>query len=113
MGQNLIGERFQYLRKTSGLTQAQIAEYLGLDQSYISKYEKGERHLSVDVLEKAAQLFGCALEYFFDEDSEYCAKPLAFRAEDIKSEDMSTIAAMNKIALNLNYMEELLDRDEA
>ena len=113
MEQNLLGERFQSLRKNSGLTQAQVAGYLDLDQSYISKYEKGERHLSIDVLERAAQLFGCALEYFFDESSEYCAKPLAFRAEDIKSEDLSTIAAINKIALNLSYMEELLDRNKA
>ena len=32
-------------RKVSGLTQVQIAERLGKPQSFISKYERGERRL--------------------------------------------------------------------
>ena len=36
-------------RKRAGLTQAELGARLGLDQSYISKYERAERRL--DVLE--------------------------------------------------------------
>ena len=36
----LIGKRFNELREGSRFTQSQIAEYLGVDQSYISKCEK-------------------------------------------------------------------------
>lgn len=36
-------------RKKSGLTQQQLAERLGKPQSYVSKYERGERR--VDVVE--------------------------------------------------------------
>lgn len=34
-------------RTATGLTQAQVASRLGKPQSYVSKYEKGERRLDV------------------------------------------------------------------
>lgn len=105
----LIGKRFNELRNRSGFTQSQIAEYLDVDQSYISKCEKNERQFSVDVLEKAAELFGCTMEYFVDESSEFVIIPIALRAKNVDVEDLKTIAAMNKIALNLRFMEGLLE----
>jgi transcriptional regulator with XRE-family HTH domain len=104
----LIGKRFNELRNRSGLTQSQIAEFLDVDQSYISKCEKNERQFSVDILEKAAELFGCTLEYFTDESSEFKLMPMALRARSVDVEDLKTIAAINKIALNLRFMEGLL-----
>ncbi len=35
------------VRKESGFTQQQLAELLGKPQSYVSKYERGERRLDV------------------------------------------------------------------
>lgn len=106
---NLVGEKFKTLRQESGLNQAQIADYLKVDQSYISRYEKNERQFSVDLLEKLASLFGCSIEYFTsDEKSLYTPLPFALRATCIASEDLESIAAINKIALNLRSMENLL-----
>jgi len=110
---DLIGEKFKRLREGSGLTQAQIAEYLGVDQSYISRYEKNERQLSVDLLEKLSNLFGCPVEYFTSEDSQYTPLPFALRATCITSEDLETVAAINKIALNLRDMKNLLKGEQA
>ncbi len=108
---NLIGEKFKKLREESGLTQGQIAGYLGVDQSYISRYEKNERHLSVDLLEKLSNLFGCSIDYFTSEDSHYTPLPFALRATCIKSEDLETLAAIRKIALNLRDMKNLLKEE--
>ena len=105
----LIGKRFNELREGSGFTQTQIAEYLGVDQSYISKCEKNERQFSTDVLEKAAELFGCTIDYFVDESSEFVPMPISLRAKSVDEEDLKSIAAMNKIALNLRFMEGLLE----
>jgi len=105
----LIGERFSELRKRSGFTQTQLSEYLNVDQSYISKCEKNERQFSADVLEKAAELFGCTMDYFVNESCEFVQMPIALRAKNITTEDLGTIAAMNKIALNLHFMEDLLE----
>ena len=105
----LVAKKFSGLRKRSGFTQSIMAEYLDVDQSYISKCEKGERQFSVDVLDKAAELFGCPVGYFVNEASEFAQMPIAFRAKSVNAEDLHTIAAMNKIALNLRFMEGLLE----
>ena len=44
-------------RRARGITQAQLANVLGRPQSFISKYERGERRLDfVEVVEIAAAL---------------------------------------------------------
>ena len=105
----LVAQRFSELRSRSGFTQSVIAEYLDVDQSYISKCEKGERQFSVDILDKAAELFGCSMDYFVNESSEFVQMSIALRAKNITVEDLNTIAAINKIALNLRFMEGLLE----
>lgn len=42
-----LREHLKGLRETAELTQVQIAERLGLDQSYVSKIERGERYVDV------------------------------------------------------------------
>jgi transcriptional regulator with XRE-family HTH domain len=107
-----IGGKFRELRNNSGLTQSQIADFLKVDQSYVSKCEKGERQFSIDILEKAAALFGCPIEYFTNETSELTPIPIALKARSVTTGDLETIAAVNKIALNLRFMEELLEEDK-
>lgn len=46
---NIFLEHIVAARKESGVTQQQLAERLGKPQSYVSKYERGERR--VDVVE--------------------------------------------------------------
>ncbi len=104
----LVGKRFSELRNKSGYTQSMVAEYLDVDQSYISKCEKGERQFSADIIEKAAELFGCTVDYFIKESCEFAKMPIALRAKSVTTEDLNTIAAINKIALNLRFMEDLL-----
>lgn len=103
-----VGKKVKALREQSGLNQSQLAEYLKVDQSYISKCEKGERQFSSDVLEKIANLFGCSLDFFTTENVEYCSIPFALRATGIHATDLEAIAVMNKLALNLRYMSALL-----
>jgi transcriptional regulator with XRE-family HTH domain len=103
-----IGEKIKDLREKTGFSQAQIAGFLDLDQSHISKIEKGERNISVDLIEKTANLFGCYVGYFTSEDNDYQPIPFALRARDITSDDLKAIADINKIALNLRYMTDVL-----
>ncbi|MCL6588777.1 MAG: helix-turn-helix domain-containing protein [Firmicutes bacterium] len=109
---DLIGKRFQELRVKSGLTQAQVAEYLNVGPSYISECEKNERQFSADILEKAGHLFGCPIDYFTGGQSNHVPISVALRAEGITAGDLETIAAINKLALNLRYMEGLLKGEE-
>ena len=45
-------------RKTAGLTQAEVAARLSRPQSYVSKYERGERRLDVVELFEIAEAIG-------------------------------------------------------
>ena len=107
-----VGKKFSELRNKSGYTQSMVAEYLDVDQSYISKCEKGERQFSADIIEKAAELFGCTVDYFVKESGQFVEMPIALRAKSVTTEDLNTIAAINKIALNLRFMEGLLAGEE-
>lgn len=102
-----IGLRVMELRKNTGITQKQLADYLNIDQSYISKIEKGERQLSLDSLTKLSSLFGCSIEYFVEDNVEHSPMTIAFRANGLSSEALEIIAVMNKIALNLRFMDQL------
>ncbi|MDD4396548.1 MAG: helix-turn-helix transcriptional regulator [Sphaerochaetaceae bacterium] len=51
MALNIIGENIRILRDNAGFTQGNLAHFMGMDQSLISKIEKGERGLSADMLE--------------------------------------------------------------
>lgn len=103
-----IAKKFSELRKQNGLTQLQIANFLGVDQSYISKCEKNERQFGLDILEKSANLFGCPIEFFTNDGSEFKPIPFALRSKEIEIEDLETISVINKIALNMRFMEKIL-----
>lgn len=47
-------ERIRAARQETGLTQAQLARRLGVDQSLISRIESGQRPLTVDFLKELA-----------------------------------------------------------
>ena len=105
---NCIGNRLKTLRERSGLNQAQLAAFLDVDQSYISKCEKGERQLSVDALEKACCLFSCNLSELTNGNDDIKHLQFAFRAMSINKDDLTAISDINKIALNLKQMRQLL-----
>lgn len=110
----IIGENIKFLREQSGLTQSNLARFLNVDQSLISKIEKNERSVTSDILEKLSTLFGVHVDCFTKElDSSNCIS-FAFRASEITEEDLETISAINKIALNLKLMTKLLngERDD-
>nr|WP_230416897.1 helix-turn-helix transcriptional regulator [Micromonospora tarapacensis] len=49
------------LRREAGLTQVQVAAALDVPQSFVSKYESGERRLDVIELRHVAQVLGVPL----------------------------------------------------
>ena len=72
---NTIGDNIRKLRDSAGYSQQSIAGFLKVDQSLISKIEKGERGISSDMLDKLASLFGIAASAILDDTAS--ALPLA------------------------------------
>ena len=104
-----IGRKIKGLRETACLSQAQVAQFLDIDQSTISKCEKGERQFQVDQLEQLGNLFGCAITDLINDEMEPKPLCIAFRADTIVNEDLVAIADIHKIALNLVQMRNLLE----
>lgn len=103
-----VGITIRSLREKSGFTQDNIAHYLKVDQSLISKFESGERTLSVDLLERLATLFGVDMSVFSEGACDIEPLSLALRASEIHEEDLETVSAINRIALNGDFMTRLL-----
>ena len=57
-----VGERIRQLRGFK-MQQAEFARMLGVSQSQLSKYERGETEPSLDVLVKLSQRFGKTLDW--------------------------------------------------
>ncbi len=53
-----LGARLRALRKKKGMTQVELADYLGLRRTYISELEHGKRNVSLVTLEIIARGFG-------------------------------------------------------
>lgn len=101
--------RLKELRIESKLTQSQLAQYLGVDQNMITGLEDGSESLSISLIEKICNLFGCTDTYLLGEDDTYIPLNFAFRSNGIQTEDLEGIAAINKIAMNLRYMNRMLE----
>jgi transcriptional regulator with XRE-family HTH domain len=99
-----VGEKIKRLREASKISQTQLALFLCVDQSMISKIESNERSPGIELLEKLSVLFGCTDAYFETDDECQPSLQFAFRANEIGNEDFEAISAINRIALNLREM---------
>lgn len=66
-----IGVKLKRLRNTSGYTQKCIADFLGISQPLYSQYEKGNRNIRLEYLEKLCNLYCFTLEDFLESDVEF------------------------------------------
>ena len=59
----MMAFRLRDLREDNDLTQKQVSQYLLCDQSLYSKYERGEREMPVNLLEKRADSYNVSVDY--------------------------------------------------
>lgn len=104
-----IGKRIKSLRKDSNLTQSKVAEFLSLDQSMIAKMEKGERNITSDVIEKLSALFCCTVDYILFGENQEQKCMVSFRTSNLTSDDLKSLAIINKIVLNQFEMDKMLE----
>lgn len=104
-----IYEKLKQMREKSGLRQGQIAEFLGVTQTFISKVETGERKLTLEQLERLVNLYGYSLASFSGTQAETKSIQFAYRAQEVSQEDLKVIAEIGRIAINGRFMAELLE----
>lgn len=104
-----MNEMLKMMREKTGLRQEQIANYLGVTQTFISKVEAGERNLTVDQLESVVNLYGYSLASFVNMDQDAHPIQFAFRAQEVCQDDLRIIADIGKIAINSRFMAKILE----
>lgn len=62
--------RLRTIRQRRGLTQQQLADAVGISQSAVASYEKGERTPTADVLCDIADHLGVDIGYLLERQSE-------------------------------------------
>ena len=67
--------------------------------------------MSVTIMDQLCSLFGCTEEYLLGQSDVYIPLNFAFRANGIQGEDLQSIAAVNKISMNIRYMNEKLNEE--
>lgn len=107
-----IHKKIVELRSCANVTQQTIADLLQVDQSFIAKVEKGERKYSLDQLKHISDFFGIRLDRLMNEEKPSCTLEIAFRSStNLSKSDLSDIAIINRIAVNLEEMQELLEEN--
>ena len=62
-----FGIKIKELRKLRGLSQEKLANLAEIDRTYLPTIEKGERNVSIEVVEKLARGLDVKVKDLFDE----------------------------------------------
>jgi transcriptional regulator with XRE-family HTH domain len=63
----MVGRNVRRLRIATGLSQAELAERMGVDRAYVSGLELGQRNPTVVTLWHIGKALGVKLQQFFEE----------------------------------------------
>lgn len=66
-----VGQRIRQYRQERHLTQTELARHIGIQQSDLSRMEKGEYRVSLDVLFRFLRVFEISLGEFFGDLAEH------------------------------------------
>lgn len=97
----IIASRLRLAREIAGLTQGQVAKYLGLHRPTVSEIEAGRRKVSAEEMFKIAELYGVSVTWVIGtEDSSSAASDrveLAARElGKLKDEDLDRLLQIIK-----------------
>ena len=97
-----LAKNIKAFRTKIGLNQDELGAYLGISREEVNYYENAKRNIPQNLLPKLADLFGVDEYDLYEEDDAISNANIAFafRAKNIHPEDLNTIAAFKKIALN-------------
>ncbi len=89
-----VGSRLRQLRKERNLTQAELARQIGIQQSDLSRMEKGEYRVSLDNLFKILAIFDLDLADFFGDESKVSKQV----QQPLSRADMKTLHLLRELS---------------
>ena len=106
---SFVGNTLKAMRKTTGLTQQELSDVIGVTAQQIYKYEAGIDRISGDVIYKLAHFFGCDVSFFFQKEKN-TKKTILKVAE--KGKKMIKNTNKNKDAIELMKIFFSIDNDK-
>ncbi|MEP7009638.1 MAG: helix-turn-helix transcriptional regulator [Acidobacteriota bacterium] len=105
----LVGRKIRQLRRDHKLTQVELSSRLGIQQSDLSRMEKGEYRVSLDTLFRIVAEFKLSIGEFFDEVNQ--ANEASTRALRV-ARDLSSLdeAAQREVEDFVAFKREQLER---
>ena len=89
-----IGSRLRRLRKERGLTQAELARQIGIQQSDLSRMEQGEYRVSLDNLFKILAVFDLDLAEFFGDAEQKSRR----QSQPLSRQDMKVLHLLRELS---------------
>jgi len=99
----LLGNRIRERREHKSLLQKDVANYIGISQQAVARWEKGETEPDSETLVKLAELFGCSVDYLLGRTDN--PHPL-----DPEIKDMPLAFYGNTEGLNIEELEKIINR---
>ena len=103
----MLGHKVRRLRRDLGLTQALMAERLGISASYLNLIENNQRAVTVDLLLRVGQTFDVDLQSFAEDDSARLVQGLRevfsdtlFDGQEVKRQDIVDLVNAAPVAAN-------------
>jgi len=84
-----LADNIKTIREENNLKQIEVATHIGVDKSAYSKIEKGSRALTVDELQRMAQLFNMTTDQIINYDGKI--------PKEVVIEDKTTVEQMRLI----------------
>ena len=97
-----VGSRLKKLRLEHGYSQRQLAEYLEIDQSNLSKIENDKRKLNWLLSERILSLYNCTPEYLLGKTDSYEKQNISFKSA--RDMDLNVIAHINRLSQDLKIL---------
>ena len=92
--------RFREFRKARGLSQAQLAEIIRVDQTAVSKWELGKSFPDMEIAMRVADFFKCSVDY------------LLGRTDDPQTEKSPPDGELNLSDIEFAFLREVRELDE-
>lgn len=96
------------LRKEKGMTQAELAKYMGISQSTLSYWERGDYEPDFSQLIKLADFFDVTIDYLLSR-SESRGEPVALDGKPLGGVYLRLARQAQESRLNENVINKLLD----
>lgn len=114
----MLPDRLKELRKEKGVSQADIAEYLGISKAAYGFYEAGRNMPSVDILISIAEYFAVSTDYLLARTNARSIKSNHFVEAAQMKNDYDKLSSlpdddkqMIEDLIELRYMKWLKDRE--